>query len=334
LLVKLAYFLVMGLIVAFALRPTFTIYREILGEFQPTFTLGGPHHFTAPEGLNVGFRVPATDRAVRVDVLAQQRYDFMAAWGLAPVAILSLLLVSVQAVTAITSERDTGALDLLLVTDISPREFIFGKLLGIWYNSKEYVLPPLLLGLVYCITSRLATPPQKYPELAVARNIESLLCIEGGLVLLLLFASVLGIHVALRHQNSRVAIVNTLGTIFFLAVGTLICIYLILINGQRFESQLASFVLFLLAGIGGLWWVLNAGRASTALTLASWLCPVAVLYTVTNVLVAKPGSVESASALTPFAVVATAFGFTILAMLIPLVSEFDVALGRTTGGAD
>ena len=48
-----------------------------------------------------------------------------------PVAILSLLLVSAQAVTAITSERDGGALDLLLVTDLSPKEFIFGKLLGI-----------------------------------------------------------------------------------------------------------------------------------------------------------------------------------------------------------
>jgi hypothetical protein len=61
---------------------------------------------------------------------------------------------------------------------------------------------------------------------------------------------------------------------------------------------------------------------------------VAVLYTVTNVLVARPGSVESANAFTPFAVVAVAFGFAVAAMLIPLISEFDVALGRTSGGAD
>ena len=263
-----------------------------------------------------------------------ERHDFMAAEGLVPVAVLSLLLISAQAVTAITSERDTGALDLLLVTDLSAKEFIFGKLLGIWYNAKEYVLPPLILALVYCLTHRLATPPVKHQELGTYRNVESFLCVSGGLILLLLFASVLGIHVALRHQNSRVAIANTLGTIFFLTIGTLVCIYLILINGQRFESQLASFVLFLLAGIGGLWWVLNAGRASAALTLASWLCPVAVLYAVTNILVGKPGSTESTDALMPFAVVAVAFGFTLTAMLIPLVSEFDIALGRTTGGAD
>jgi hypothetical protein len=36
----------------------------------------------------------------------------------------------------------------------------------------------------------------------------------------------------------------------------------------------------------------------------------------------------------PFVVMTAAFGFTVAAMLVPLVSEFDVALGRTSGGAD
>jgi hypothetical protein len=31
---------------------------------------------------------------------------------------------------------------------------------------------------------------------------------------------------------------------------------------------------------------------------------------------------------------ARAFGFTVAAMLVPLVSEFDVALGRTTAGGE
>jgi hypothetical protein len=31
---------------------------------------------------------------------------------------------------------------------------------------------------------------------------------------------------------------------------------------------------------------------------------------------------------------AAAFGLTVAAMLVPLVSEFDVALGHTSGGAD
>jgi hypothetical protein len=144
---------------------------------------------------------------------------------------------------------------------------------------------------------------------------------------------VLGIHVALRVDKSRTAVLQTLATVLFLSVGTLVCIYLILING-RFEAQWTSFILYVVASIGGLWWVLNGDRPSSALTLASWLCPVGILYLVMSVLVAKPGSQESADPLLPFIVVAGGFGFTITAMLVPLLSEFDVALGRTSAGGD
>jgi hypothetical protein len=113
----------------------------------------------------------------------------------------------------------------------------------------------------------------------------------------------------------------------------LVCIALILING-RFEYQWGSFVFFVVAGVGGLWYVLSGDRPSSALTIAAWLLPFAVFYTIANLLVAKPGSLESADPLLPFLVIAGAFGFTVAAMLVPLLSEFDVALGRTSGGAD
>ncbi len=255
--------------------------------------------------------------------------EWAAAKGLVPVAILSLLLISAQAVTAITSERDTGALDLLLVTDLTPREFIFGKLGGIVYNTKEFLLPPLVLAVVYACYGLLATPPRGHPELLASKNVEAAVSVVGGGNVLLAFAIVLGVHVALQTEKSRLAIIHTLGTVFFLSVGTLVCIYLILING-RFEYQWVSFIGFLAAGIAGLWWVLSAARPSTALTIASWACPLAVFYSVTNVLVAKPGSEESADPFVPFLVIAGAFGFTVVGMLIPLLSEFDVALGRTT----
>ena len=63
--------------------------------------------------------------------------------------MLSLLLLAAQATTAITSERDGRSLDLLLATDLSPKEFIFGKIGGILYNTKEFLLPPLILAAVY-----------------------------------------------------------------------------------------------------------------------------------------------------------------------------------------
>ena len=259
------------------------------------------------------------------------RPAFAAAYGLVPVAVLSLLLVAAQAVTSITSERDGAALDVLLVTDISPREFVFGKLMGVLYNCKEYILPPLALALFYAIRGTLTrTPPGTSPGLVVAENFGPLVAVGGALMVLFGFAVTLGLHVSLRIVNSRLAIVHTLGTVFFLSVGTLISIYLIVINGGSFANQWVSFISFLVLGIGGLLYVLSGDRPSPALSLASVLCPLAMFYCVVNILIGgKPGTDESADPLVPFLVLGFAFGFTIYAMLLPLVTEFDVSLGRT-----
>jgi ABC-type transport system involved in multi-copper enzyme maturation permease subunit len=259
------------------------------------------------------------------------RPAFAAAYGLVPVAVLSLLLISAQAVTSVTSERDGGTLDILLVTDISPGEFVFGKILAVVYNTKEYLLPPLLFAIFYAIRGTLTrTPPGLNPVETFAANFGPLLAVLGSLIVLLAFAIVLGLHVSLRVANSRLAIANTLGTIFFLSVGTLITIYLIVINGGSFANQWLSFIAFLVLGIGGLLYVLSADRPAPALTLASVVCPVAMFYCVVNILIAKPGTEESAEPLLPFLALGGAFGFAIAAMLVPLLSEFDVSLGRTT----
>jgi ABC-type Na+ efflux pump permease subunit len=258
------------------------------------------------------------------------RPPFAAAYGLVPIAVLSLLLVAAQAVTSITSERDGGALDVLLVTDVSPKEFVFGKLFGVLYNCKEYILPPLLLALFYAIRGALARVPGEAPTAeAVAANFGPLVAVLGAMVVLFGFAVTLGLHVSLRIVQSRVAIVHTLGTIFFLSVGTLISIYLIVINGGSFANQWVSFISFLALGIGGLLYVLSADRPSGALTFASVLCPIAMFYCIVNVLIGRPGTDESGDPLVPFLVLGACFGLAIAAMLVPLLTEFDVALGRT-----
>ena len=259
------------------------------------------------------------------------RPAFAAAYGLVPVAVLSLLLVSAQAVTSVTSERDGGALDVLLVTDVSPYEFVFGKLLGVLYNTKEYLIPPLALAVYYAFAGAYTrTPPGAGWWDNFATNFGPMLAVLGALVVLFAFVMVLGLHVSLRLTNSRLAIVHTLGTVFFLSVGTLITIYMVVINTGSFANQWLSFIAFLVLGIGGLLYVLSADRPSTALTLASVFCPLAMFYCVTNILIAKPGTEESADPLVPFLALAAAFGFAVAAMLVPLLSEFDVARGRTT----
>ena len=72
-----------------------------------------------------------------------------------------------------------------------------------------------------------------------------MLTVLGALVVLFAFVLVLGLHVSLRLTNSRLAIVNTLGTVFFLSVGTLITIYMVVINTGSFANQWLSFIAFL-----------------------------------------------------------------------------------------
>jgi hypothetical protein len=148
-----------------------------------------------------------------------------------------------------------------------------------------------------------------------------------AMLVLMAFTVILGIHVALRSDNSRFAAINTLGTVFFLSVGTLVCIYLISITGH-FEMQWLSFAGFIVAGIGGLWWVLSAERPSAALNVASALLPIAVFYTITNIMIGKPATGESTDPYIPLIVTGGAFGFAVAAMTVPLMSEFDVAIGK------
>ena len=256
---------------------------------------------------------------------------FTAAYGIVPMTILSMLLVAAQAATSITSERDGGTLDVLLVTEVSPTEFVFGKLLGVIYNTKEFLIPPLLFAIGYGIFGLFTkSPADSTAYERFVDNFGPMLTVLGAIVVLLAFCCVLGLHVSLRIVNSRLAIVQTLGTVFFLSVGTMISIYLIVVNGGSFANQWLSFIAFLSLGIGGLWFVLSADRPSPALTLGSVLCPLAMFYCITNILIAKPGTDESADPLVPFLTLAISFGFTIYAILFPLVTEFDVALGRTT----
>jgi ABC-type transport system involved in multi-copper enzyme maturation permease subunit len=267
--------------------------------------------------------------AALAPLVAGRRAEFAAGYGLLPITILSLLLLAAQATTAITSERDGRSLDLLLATDLSPREFIFGKIGGILYNTKEFLLPPIILAAVYAVYGALATPPANALWRREEMNAAAFAAVVGGLVVLFAFVLILGIHVALRNVNSRQAVTHALGTVFFLSVGTMVCIYLILINPGAFEYQFLSFSLFLVVGIGGLWWVLSADRPTPALTLASSALPIAMFYCVTNILVAQPGSQASAPPLIPFTVIAATFAFAVAAMLVPMLSEFDVAFGRT-----
>ncbi len=225
-----------------------------------------------------------------------------------PLLLLSLVLVNAQAVTSMTSERDGKAIDLLLVTDLTPKEIVFGKLGGVFYNTKEMIALPMLL----CI----------YLYFAGILSAESLIYLLLGLAVLYVFAAMLGVHAGMTYANSQAAIATSLGTIFFLFVGVATTMRMMIAFSGSFQGQLQSFLAVMIGGGVGLYVALGVRNPSNAIALASFLCPFATFYAITSFLLGQPLGV--------FLVTAGAYGFTTAAMMVPAICEFDVATGRTT----
>ena len=231
---------------------------------------------------------------------------------LAPFFLVSLVIVNALAVTSITSERDGGALDLLLVTDLSPKEFIFGKMLGVAYVAKEMIVLPLLL----CI----------YLWWARGLSLENLFYLLIAQVVMNFFVIMLGVHCGLTYANSRSAIGVSLGNVFFLFLGVVTLILLMISFSGSFQTQLGPFLAFIVGGGIGLFVTLGVRNPSAAIGAASIILPFATFFAVTSFLADHWSQV--------FLVSCFAYGFTTAAMLIPALSQFDVAMGRTKGGAE
>ena len=224
------------------------------------------------------------------------------------VTFITLLLVNTQAVTSITTERDAKTLELLLVTDVTAREFIFGKLAGVMYNAKEILIPPLFaIG---------------YLTWLGVLSGEACFYLMTGFLVLATFAAMLGVHFGLSWDSSRSAIANSLGTMFFLFLGIFVCILLIVEARANFLMQLPSFLAFIIGGAIGLLATLTRKNPSPALSLAALALPFFTFYAIVDFLM--NGSLGL------WIVICTAYGFTTIAMLVPAISEFDVALGRST----
>ncbi len=223
-------------------------------------------------------------------------------------SLFALLLVNAQAVTSLTSERDGQTLELLLVTEVSAKEFIFSKLAGILYNTKEVIAVPLLFAVSLFLRGALGGEPFVFTMV--------------GYLTLVCFAAMLGVHAGLSYENSRGAILNSLGTMFFLFVGIFVCIVLIVEARASYEMQFAPFLVFIGGGSLALWLSLTRKNPSTALTACAFSLPFFTFYAIASFLLGHSMPV--------FISVLVTYGFTTVAMLVPAISSFDVALGRST----
>lgn len=225
---------------------------------------------------------------------------------IAPLALLSLALITAQSVTSISTERDGKALDLLLSSDLRPSEFVWGKLLGAFWNAKEAVLSPPILTLVVWYAGFL---PGEYAFYLIV-----------DYLILALFSVTLGLHSGMIYANSRQSIGVSLGVLFFLFVGVAVCLRMALTFSGSFQAQFQPFLALIIGGGAGLYVALGIRNPSSAIALASFGTPCATFYALTAALMNYTFGV--------FFVVAIAYGFAVAAMLVPAIYEFDIVSSR------
>ncbi len=222
----------------------------------------------------------------------------------APLMVFSLILINALAVNSITNERDAGALDLLLVTEITPWSFVLGKIAGVLYATKEMVLVPIVLASTYWWFGGLSA--------------ENLIFLVLSLLVMDVFVAMLGIHCGMIYSQSRSAIGTSLGTVFFLFLGVAMCMLIMLMFRGSFGRQLAPFLFIILGGGTGLYMALGNMNPSPAITLTSFLLPFLTFFAITSFILRN-------QELTVFSTVTLSYGFATAAMLIPAISEFQFA---------
>ena len=227
---------------------------------------------------------------------------------LTPFFVVSLVMINALAVNSITNERDGQALDLLLATQITPTQFLMGKLVGVMYVTKEMVLLPLVLALYLWWQGGLTT--------------ENLLFTVGGLLVMDVFAAMLGVHCGMIYSQSRTAIGTSLGTLFFLFLGVATCMMIMMSFRGSFARQLPPFLAIILGGGTGLYVAMGSRNPSPAIALAAFGLPFLTFFAITSFILRGQEMVV-------FSVIVAAYGFATLAMIVPALSEFDFAMGRT-----
>lgn len=227
----------------------------------------------------------------------------VAARPLAPLMVVSLVILNALAVTSITAERDGRAIDLLQMTDLSPREFLAGKLLGVLYVAADVIVLPLLCcGWLW------------WRGLLSGEN---LLFIVTGSLILDLFVAVLGIHCGMIYENSRHAIGVSLGTVFFLFLGIVTVMLIMVSFTGNVQAQLTPFLAAMVGGSVGLYVAIGWNSQSPAIALAAAILPLSMFYCITSLLLRNYASV--------LVVLAFAYGFSIVALVVPKLNEFSFA---------
>src|SRR5207248_5432626 len=145
-------------------------------------------------------------------ITAEQARQFLLGAVMVEVAVI-LLIVTNTAASTVTREKEDGTLDLLLSTPITSRYYIWGKLRGLVSFMLPLVAIPVASILMFVIYDffRMATTPSGQFQWIVFP--ESVLILPGMLIIVIAFASILGMMMSLLLRTTVHAVMGSVGIV-------------------------------------------------------------------------------------------------------------------------
>jgi ABC-type transport system involved in multi-copper enzyme maturation permease subunit len=122
-----------------------------------------------------------------------------------------LLIVTNAAASTVTREKEDGSLDLLLTTPITSRYYIWGKLRGLVSFVLPLIAVPVLSALLFVLADAYHIASMNVPSFKWIVFPEALFILPGMLIVVVAFASILGMQMSLRCRTTVRAVMASVG---------------------------------------------------------------------------------------------------------------------------
>ena len=125
-----------------------------------------------------------------------------------------LLIVTNAAASTVTREKEDGTLDLLLSSPITSRYYIWGKLRGLVSFALPLVAVPVVSAAIFVVYDAIRRFTNwNDPSFQWIVFPEAVLILPGMLVIVVAFASILGMQMSLRMRKTVVAVMSSIGIV-------------------------------------------------------------------------------------------------------------------------
>ncbi len=190
------------------------------GNPVPMDRLDGHYRVTAFKPVRVGKMYVLTSidlESIAGRITREQASQFLLGAIIVEVAVI-ILIVTNAAASTVTREREDGTLDLLLTTPITSRYYLWGKLAGLVSFMLPLVAVPVLSAALFVAVDgcRWVFGGEQVKWLVLP---ESVLELPAVLVIVVAFATIVGMQMSLRNRTTVRAVMSSLGIVIAIVAG-------------------------------------------------------------------------------------------------------------------